>query len=689
MTFGTAARPRALRARVSANAALGLALAAGLVLIAFLTAGGVELAPNTAVEIALTLSATALAVALVLLGAPGPAWGGVTLTLFAAVAALSAASIAWSVQPASSWLEANRTLSYLAAFAGALALARLAPERWSALVGAIAGLAAAVSAYALLVKVFPATLDPVDPIGRLHTPLEYWNATGLLAALGLPPCLWAGSRRFHGRTLRALCVPASAVLITVLILSYSRSALLAATIGLACFFALVPLRLRAALVLGLGLAGAALPTLWALSTNPLTHNRVSLEARTTAGHRFGVVLAVTLVAMAIAGLAAVSAADRIGVSRSVRRRIALALLALLGLVPIGAIAALAASSRGLTGELSHVYSSITNPNGGAPDRPGRLVELSNSRPRYWREGIAVGEHALLQGAGALGYAIARTRYTHDPLASQQAHSYVIETFADFGLLGLALNLALLVSWGLAAARTLGAPRAPAAARAVTVATGPAAERAGLLTLLCIVVIFGLQSAIDWTWFIPAAALPALLSAGWLAGRGPLEAPVGRRERPGRLPPSPGRGAAIVTLAALALVCSWAIWQPLRSANADAAAISALTRGDTRSALANARAAVARDPLSIEPLWDLAAIFTATGNPRAARAELVRAVALQPQNPASWQQLGSYDLERHRPRAALTALQRAQSLDLGSASIAQAIERARAQLRAGRAVGSRR
>ena len=66
------------------------------------------------------------------------AWGGVTLLLFAALAALTFASIAWSVQPDNSWVEANRTVAYLAAFAAALALARLLPERWPALLGALA-----------------------------------------------------------------------------------------------------------------------------------------------------------------------------------------------------------------------------------------------------------------------------------------------------------------------------------------------------------------------------------------------------------------------------------------------------------------------------------------------------------------------------------------------------------------------
>ena len=96
-----------------------------------------------------------LAIAVLLIGAPGRAWGRATVALFALLAALTAVSISWSVQPNNSWIEAGRTLSYLAVFAGGAALARLLPARWAGVVGGLALLATVLSAYALLVKVFP------------------------------------------------------------------------------------------------------------------------------------------------------------------------------------------------------------------------------------------------------------------------------------------------------------------------------------------------------------------------------------------------------------------------------------------------------------------------------------------------------------------------------------------------------
>ena len=124
---GAAPWSRARRVGLITDVVLGVALATGFGVIVFAATGGTDLAPNTWVEIALT----AIGAACARRGDParrrGRAWGGVAVLLFAALAALTYASIAWSVQPADSWVEANRTLSYLAAFGAAAALARLAP----------------------------------------------------------------------------------------------------------------------------------------------------------------------------------------------------------------------------------------------------------------------------------------------------------------------------------------------------------------------------------------------------------------------------------------------------------------------------------------------------------------------------------------------------------------------------------
>ncbi len=682
--------------RATPDMLFGLGLAAGLSLVVFVATGGTDLGPNTWTQVALLAIAAALAALVLLKGRSGPAWGGITLALFAAVGALTALSITWSVAPDASWLEANRTLSYLAAFAGAIALARLFPERWPGVVGAIALTATLASAYALLVKVFPATLDPQETLGRLVAPLDYWNATGLIGALGLPACLWAGARTDRGRALRVLSVPAFALCVTVVVLSYSRSALLATVIGVGCWFAFVPLRLRGALVAALGLAGGVVLTGWALLTHDLTHDRVALAARTSAGHTFGIVLVIVVITLCFAGVGAAFALDRFELPAGARRRLGRWLVALVVVVPMGAAAiALATSSRGPSGEISHLWSTATSQTATVGDNPGRLGELASSRARDWSEGMKIGEHALLKGVGAVGFATARRHY-HDFYWVQHTHSYAIETFADFGLIGIALNIALLVAWVIAAARPLraGADRAERAgghrlAMPAEQLANLGAERAGMLTLLCIVLAFGAHSAIDWTWFIPGVALPALFCAGWLAGRGPLTAPVGRRARARSLTRNPGLGVALAGLAAVVVLGAWAVLQPLRSADAASAAVTAASRGDIGSALSNARAAVSRDPLALTPRFELSEIYSAAGDERAARAALVDAVGVQPQNFETWLQLAGYDLRHGHQQLALSELAKTLSLNVNSIQAQQEVAQANAMIAAGQAASSAR
>jgi len=641
----------------------GLSVALGFCLIAFLATGGVDLAPNTWVQVALVAIAGLTSMTVFLLGAPGRFWGGATLALFAALAALTYASIAWSVQPDDSWLEANRTLSYLAAFATALMVARVFPGAWRGLVGGIAVASTVVCGYALLAKVFPATFDPNDSFGRLRVPFDYFNAVGLMGALGVAPCLWAGARRNGSLALRALAAPALAVLLSALLLAASRGAVLAAAVGLIVWLALSPLRLRSVLTLVLGGAGGAAVAAYGLSTHAISADRVAAAARSSAGHSFGIVILVALCLTAGAGTAAAMALDRVSLPARARRAVMLGLLGFAALLPVAGLAALAASSRGLTGEVSHLWKTVTNPNAVSGDQAGRLVELSNSRSHYWSLAIKVGEHHLLAGVGALGFATAQPS-SSGPVWNPQhshvvhAHGYLAETFADFGLIGLALSLALLVAWAIATARTLELrwPAGRITARPLPsgdgrlAADGPTAERAGLVALLAVVFTFGVHSLIDWTWFIPGVALPGLVAAGWLVGRGALSAPVGRLPRPRRLVRVPGLAATGTALIVLTVVAIWVIVQPLRSFDSFGAAETAAVAGNGAAAVSEARSAAAEDPMSIDPLFLLSQIYAHLGDPSAARRELVDATTRQPSNPATWQELGCYDYVHHNAGA---------------------------------------
>ena len=85
------------------------------------------------------------------------------------------------------------------------------------------------------------------------------------------------------------------------------------------------------------------------------------------------------------------------------------------------------------------------------------------------------------------------------------------------------------------------------------------------------------------------------------------------------------------------------------------ALEALAAGNTADALAQARTAVARDPLSPFAKFALASAEQAGGQAYTARATLEEAVREQPSNPQTWLELARNELSSS-PRLALHALQ---------------------------------
>jgi hypothetical protein len=656
------AAPRPLAAgslRLNADVLLPLGLGALLAAIALRGGGGLQLKPTTEVEMALEIGGGIVAAGALLAGRDRRAYGMPALLCLAALVALTIASVLWSVNPSDSWLEASRTLSYAVVFGVTMVFARFAPQRWAAVVGATVVASTIICAYALLTKVFPGALNPDEVYARLREPFGYWNAIGLMAALGAPGCLWLGARRDGHAAINALAYPALGLMILTLLLAYSRGGLLALLIGLGLWFALVPLRLRGVAVLATSATGALLIAIWAFAQDGLSKDRMPIDQRASAGHELGLLLIVMIALLLAAGLAIGFAAARRAPRSDIRRAAGVAILVALALVPVVAAVGLAFSTRGLGGSISHGWKQLTDPHASTPPNdPGRLTAVGSVRARYWNEALKMWKGHPGKGVGAGGYATLRPRYRQDDLDVRHAHGYVVQTLADLGVAGMLVSVALLGFWLVAATsavgRRRGLPYTP--------------ERIGLLTMLTVVVIFGVHSFVDWTWFVPGTAVIALVCAGWLAGRGPLlpEPVAGRgnlvaRMRSGlRDPVRAGMaGAALL----VALIAAWATWQPLRSQNAQDDALAALERKDTKAARADAQAAQDRNPLAVEPLFVRAVVEQQAGDQAAARRALEDAVKLQPTNSEPWLRLANYDLNvAHDPAQAEAALGPALYLD---------------------------
>ncbi len=621
---------------------LTLAFAALFCALSFHASGGLQLKTLTQTEVVLIALAGILGALAVLASADTrKPWGLISIGFFALLVFITGASIVWAIDPNVAWLETNRTLALLAAFVTGAALVRLAPGQWRSLLGGLLIASFAVSLYALLTKVFPAALAETETYGRLREPFGYWNAVGLTAALGLPAAAWLGARREGHAATAVLAYPVSGILMVALLLAYSRGSLLAAALGLAFWLILVPLRLRSATVLIAGIGFGALLGVWAFGQSGLSADRIELPLRSNAGTELGVGLLALTVILLIIGLVATWLRERRQWPAKTTRTWGALLLICLALAPIALAAVLATSEKGFAGSISSGWKSLTDPNAKQPrNDPTRLTAIGSARARYWRDAITIVKSKPVIGVGAGGYEAARLIVREDDLDVLHAHGFIVQTAADLGAVGLAVTLALLAAWLAGAWRATGPWRGPGR-------RSWSDDRAGMMALAAVVVVFGVSSLVDWTWLIPGTAVPALFAAGWLVARGPLAqqiTPVGSlRDRLRSGVRSRWRAASALLLIAIAAVGAWTVTLPQQSVNQSDAALEALVAGKNAQAQQLALEAQSTNPFSNEPLYVLAGAQTVAGELPAAEATYESAVQRRPSVVAGWIALAQFRL----------------------------------------------
>jgi O-antigen ligase/polysaccharide polymerase Wzy-like membrane protein len=457
------------------------ALVAGPVALAFFSGGFFD-RPR---DIALLVAGVVLAV----LVAAAPAGQLVPSHLAARVALIAAAAYAGWIGLSATWApvrdyasdDAERALLYATVLAASAIAFR---ERRAA--RALEPLAAAgtliVIGYGLAGRLLPGVVTEHpqrSAVGRLDQPLTYWNATGALAAIGLVLCARVAGDRDRPPALRAAAAAAAAPLGMGCYLSFSRGALAALAAGLLTLVVLAPTfgQLRAAVLVAV--AGAAGAT--AAAASPAVR---ALEGSAATREREGaIVLAVALVLMALAALGA-----RLEHARLPDRPLPLPRWA--GWAALAAIVALLVVPIAAAGGKQQAP-----PATGATNQ--RFASLGSNRYGYWRIAIDTGLDHPLAGVGASGFRVAWLEHRDVDENVRDAHSLELETFAELGLVGVALLATLL---GAVALSARAAHRVDPA-----LAAGPVAA----------LTAWAFHSAIDWDWEMPALTLVAVVLAGAL------------------------------------------------------------------------------------------------------------------------------------------------------------------------------
>jgi hypothetical protein len=576
------------------------------------------------------------------------------LAALALFAAWTGASIGWSAQPDRAWIELNLALAYLLALGLGIVLGSSLPRGPQRVGTMLALVSMPVALYALGGKTLPGLhvdglfdLDQAAGYNRLKAPLHYWNALALFCVIGLLPMLRlaADPRRAPGRRIGALL--GVYVLALVVALTYSRGGLVALVAGVAVLLALGTERVRTAGALAAALAAAAVPLTVALTRDDLTTDLVALSQREDDALVVLVLVVLMAVLLAAAGAIAQMLERRPAFSPRRARRLGRPVAAGAAALAVLALAASLASGRVAEGFDAFTDPAVTT----RQTDPNRLLSAnSGNRWTWWKEAAGAWSDEPLAGWGAGSFPATHRLYRRDLLTVQQPHSVPLQWLAELGLVGFVFGaVALLALLAAALARVR---------RARWALEHAPPERGYAAALLAVAVAWAVHAVYDWDWDIPAVTLPAMVALGTLGARPPASPPAAAPAWRG-----PALACAVV---AFALVATSALLPSL--ARTRIAGVLASVGGSPTSdealaaAAADAEVAARLNPLAIEPLFAVATIADRRERPQDERDALLRAVERQPESVFAWVRLAAFELLRGEPRAGRRATLRALELD---------------------------
>jgi O-antigen ligase len=593
------------------------------------------------------LAAWLTVVALLVFGATASAklerplyWAG---GLIVGLALLSAISSFWSGSVELSVTEADRVLTYLGFFLAAFLIAQT-DERRQRFAEGLAIAAALVAVLGLGSRLLPHVISTAESLGsgpRLRYPLGYWNANGAVAGVGVALLLWT-SRRGAWAALRWVSVAAIPVSLLALYFTYSRGGLLALLIACGCLIALSRDRLWLLATLAIGALGT-LPAILAVQARGDLANNYATQATVDQG--------VTVLLILVCGIA-LSLLLFAGLRWEERREGRLSGRALAasrnpavlkGVALVGALLAIVAVAA-VGGRAWHQFSKSDIQVSQNPQQ--RFSDLSGTgRREFWSAAIdAFGEKPVLGiGAGTYRFAWDKHRSIDDPV--HDAHSLYLESFAELGLVGGILVLALMGSllwFGFAAWRDAAEP-----------------QRERNAALLAAMLAFAIGAAFDWFWEIPSLGAFLFLPAGVLvAARCAQIAADPRREGT-----SEGRrfGLTVTTLV-LAWIAAIALVGPLLVEHEIDSSRAAAARDDLASAVDHAHTARSIEPFAASPYVQLGLLAEQQGEYEVATEDFGDAIGREDRNWQWYYLRARVEHEAGEEAAALADLRRARELN---------------------------
>ncbi|HSK50904.1 MAG TPA: O-antigen ligase family protein [Solirubrobacterales bacterium] len=536
----------------------------------------------------------------------GPALA-VPLALCAGFAAWTLASALWSEATGRAVLEFDRALLYLLV----LALFGLLGGRARGLEWGLRGFAiaaVAICAVALTTRL-AADIWPIGPNlhpERLSFPLTYWNALGLLAALGIVACLQLSSGGRESRAWRVAGAAAIPLLAATLLLTFSRGSLAVAALGLLAYALLArPPRLLTAFAATAVPVAAAMVASYQAST--LSSARFASAEGVAEGHDLALVVLACVVVAALLRLLLLRFDDALDawVPPAFNPR-----KVIVGLAAVALVIAVAGVAFGVPSRIGNQYESFVQ---GEVETDGeartRLVSAGNNGriEQFEVAADAFGE-APLRGAGAGTYELRWSLDRPYRFNVLDAHSLYIEVLGELGVVGLLLIGGALVAVFAGFGRRLGGKDRDLYAAAIAMG-----------------VVWAVHAGIDWDWEMPVVTIWLFAFAGLGLAR-PARGEGEEGERPRRQQRAARLGIALAACALALVPAAIAISQSRLDA-----AVDAFDRGDCAAAIDSAEGSLDALGFRAEPYEAIGYCQAFLGEPALAEEAMEAAVERDPQS----------------------------------------------------------
>jgi hypothetical protein len=579
---------------------------------------------------------------------------------------LSFASILWAESRDSAWTAANQAAVYGVVLAvGLLAIRRLATARAVLLV---LGLPALISSLVLAVEFVLGGGGGAFLQGRLQSPMGYINGTAGLMVMGIWP--WLGlAERTRSRWLRSSAISAAALIAATAVLTQSRAIVLATIVTVVLVLIAAPGRTRRGVHLMIVAAASAATAHWTLRVYSSSGRAQLLTPSAGAIRQAGL----ALIGAALVGAALSSAASwvagRVARDRrpAVARRVGQAMLVVsVALVVAGVIT----GHQRITTQW-HDFTALQ----GERSAGNRFLALGGGyRYDLWRIALDEFRGDPLGGVGAGNYVDQYYVRRHQLEDVTVPHSLELQMLAELGVgggLALVLLLAGVLGAGLAGRSTLAGADPGVRVAALGVFTAWLAA-----------------TSVDWLYDIPGLTGMALLAGAILvapaererdaAGAAPASGPAGAAMPAGPAgnstePRTPiGRRVGLVgALGLLALVAASLGRQYVAVLYSNSG--QALVAGRPLVALQKLETAEQLDPWSIQTQYTVASAYARLHDYGAARAALLDAQQMEPENYVPPALLGDIATRAGDRVAALADYRRALALDPLEPTLRGAVE----------------